>query len=241
MDWVDRFRAAVEAKGKHSAVALEAGVDPSALSDILRRTTNDPKLQTIARVCRVCGVTVGWVLGEKGFELGEADYAQLQNLAEWTAAKIEEREQHAAPSVLGQPKSRRSQTVKVLPAVATARGETWTDEDEIHDREIPIEYRKEGANAVFVTRGDSMIDAGIFEGDILFVRKTRNAAAANGRLVVCRLDGTFTVKRLGIENGVITLFSENRRHPPVTINEDAERYAQIGVVVGIARDLLRRR
>lgn len=59
------------------------------------------------------------------------------------------------------------------------------------------------------------------------------------KIVFCRLDGTFTVKRLKIENGVITLLSENRKHPPVTINEDAERYEQIGVVVGISRDLLR--
>ncbi|HYC89126.1 MAG TPA: S24 family peptidase [Thermoanaerobaculia bacterium] len=58
------------------------------------------------------------------------------------------------------------------------------------------EYRNQGANAVFVTRGDSMIDAGIFEGDFLFVRKSRNWCIANQHVVVCRLEGTFTVKRL---------------------------------------------
>src|SRR2546423_6444748 len=61
-----------------------------------------------------------------------------------------------------------------LPAVATLRGETFVDKDELRERSIPREYQLDGANAVYRTGGDSMIDAGILDGDVLFVRRTRN-------------------------------------------------------------------
>ncbi|MFP5246981.1 MAG: LexA family protein [Thermoanaerobaculia bacterium] len=123
--------------------------------------------------------------------------------------------------------------------MATPRGETW-DEDELRDREIPRDFQNAGANAVFRTRGDSMINAGILEGDILFVRKTRNHRFANGRIVVCRLNGTFTVKRLQMTNDAIHLISEKTGERVVIVNEDAESFSLIGVVVGMSRDFTKR-
>jgi SOS-response transcriptional repressor LexA/DNA-binding Xre family transcriptional regulator len=231
MDWVDRLKLAVDAKGKQSAVAAAAGVDESALSDILRRKTSDPKVQTLIKVCRVCDVTVGWVLSEVGFELGAADFDLLSEMATWATEKLDERKQR----VLTAP----SRVVKELPAVATLRGATW-DQDELRDRTIPLEYQNAGADAVYVTRGDSMIDAGIFEGDILFVHKSKNWRVANRQIVVCRIEGTFTVKRLRIDGTAIMLHSENGKDDAITINEDEERFELIGIVLGIARDLFRR-
>jgi transcriptional regulator with XRE-family HTH domain len=203
MDWVDRLREAVEAKGKHGGVAMEAGVDASALSDILRRETDNPKLQTLIRVCAVCGVTVGWVLGEKGFELGPADFEFMGEINDWIRSK---RSGQSSVELKGDEPAanafvRDARFERELPAVATLRGETFVDEDELRERSIPHEYQIDGANTVYRTRGDSMIDAGILDGDILFVRRTRNRTAANGHVVVGRLDGTFTVKRLHVEKG----------------------------------------
>jgi SOS-response transcriptional repressor LexA len=236
MDWVDRLRQAVDAKGKHSAVAGQAGVDESALSDILRRKTDNPNphLQTLIRLCAVCGVTVGWVLGEKGFELGPADFAFMGRIEDWIKSKKEERSGDPTTS------ERDFRFERELPAVATLRGETFVDEDELRERSIPPEYQVDGANAVFRTGGDSMIDAGILNGDILFVRRTRNPTAANGRVVVGRLNGTFTVKRLRIVNDAITLTSESHGRHTITINEDAERFLLIGIVVGLSRDFFKR-
>jgi transcriptional regulator with XRE-family HTH domain len=233
MDWVDRLKQAVDAKGKQGAVAIAAGVDPSALSDILRRVA-DPKLQTLIKVCRECGVTVGWVLGEAGFELGDADFELIGNLEKWSAGKREERSRREAGA------GRAPRLVKELPAVATPRGITW-DEDELRDRDIPLEYQNEGANAVFIVRGDSMIDAGIFEGDILFVHKSTNWRIANRQIVVCRIEGTFTVKRLQVDGRAIRLLSENGKDQAIVVNEEEERFVLIGIVVGVARDLFRRK
>jgi transcriptional regulator with XRE-family HTH domain len=231
MDWVDRLRQAVDAKGKHSVVAIDAGIHPSSLSEILNRASS-PQFDTIIDICRACDVSVGWILNEHGFELGDADYEQIADIREWTTQKLDER--NARGLVKPRPPVK---TASVLPAVATPRGETWTDPDEIRDRDIPREYQNQGANAVFVTRGDSMIDVGIFEGDFLFVRKSRNWRVANQHVVVCRLEGTFTVKRLVVQNDTITLVSAKQGVAPVIINEEAERFELIGIVVGVARDL----
>lgn len=69
---MDRLGQAVDAKGKHSAVAAEAGIHPSSLSEILNRAAST-QFETVIDICRVCDVSVGWVLGEEGFELGDAD------------------------------------------------------------------------------------------------------------------------------------------------------------------------
>jgi SOS-response transcriptional repressor LexA len=239
MDWVDRLRQAVEAKGKHFNVAADADMSSSVLSDILRRDTTDPRIQTLIRICRAAGVTVGWVLGETGFELSDPDFERLTEIRDWADEKLEAKRQRADGSAFpalqkARPRQRRSSE---LPAVATLGGVTF-DEDELPDREIPTEYQNQGVNAVFRTRGDSMIDAGIFDGDILFVRKTTNRHAANQRIVVCRVDGTFTLKVLDLTNGVISLVSKSGPAAKVTVNEEEQRFLLIGIVVGIARDLL---
>lgn len=60
MDWVDHLRQAVDAKGKHSLVAADAGIHPSSLSDILNRVSS-PQFETVIDICRVCGINVGWI------------------------------------------------------------------------------------------------------------------------------------------------------------------------------------
>src|ERR1043166_2138890 len=168
MDWVDRLRQAVDAKGKHHIVAREAKVDVSALSDILRRETDNPKLQTLIKGCAVCEVTVGWVLGEKGFELGPADFEFLGEIDDWIQSKRDQRSGDTEETGRSTTTSARdSRFERELPAVATLRGETFVDEDELRERSIPPEYQADGANAVYRTSGDSMIDAGILDGDIL--------------------------------------------------------------------------
>ncbi len=63
--------------------------------------------------------------------------------------------------------------------------------------------------------GDSMTNAGIFDGDILVV--DRAIAAENGRIVIAVLDGEFTVKRLGCERGEPVLIPENPKYKPLKI------------------------
>ncbi len=78
-------------------------------------------------------------------------------------------------------------------------------------------------------RGDSMKNAAILEGDIVFVEK-RNTAE-NGQIVVAMLDDEATVKRYFKENGHIRLQPENETLAPII----AENVEILGIVVGLQR------
>ena len=66
-------------------------------------------------------------------------------------------------------------------------------------------------------RGDSMFDAGIFDGDIVFVEKT--PVASNGDIVVALLEDEATVKRFYKESGHFRLQPENESYEPIIVNE----------------------
>jgi len=78
--------------------------------------------------------------------------------------------------------------------------------------------------------GDSMINAGIFDGDKIVVRKS--STAENGEIVVAMMDGEATVKRFYKEKGQIRLQPENDFMSPIIV-KDAE---VIGHVVGLIRN-----
>ena len=80
-------------------------------------------------------------------------------------------------------------------------------------------------------RGDSMIGAGINDGDTVVVEK--RASANVGDIVVAILDNEFTLKRLGREKNRIVLRPENKSYPVIRPKGDAEIF---GVVVGLFRN-----
>lgn len=65
------------------------------------------------------------------------------------------------------------------------------------------------------THGDSMIDAGIREGDLIVVR--RQSSADDGQIVVALVDGEATLKRLFHRNGKIVLHPENRQMQDIVV------------------------
>ncbi|MDE6101052.1 MAG: translesion error-prone DNA polymerase V autoproteolytic subunit [Paramuribaculum sp.] len=69
--------------------------------------------------------------------------------------------------------------------------------------------------------GDSMIEEGIEEGDLIVI--DRALEATNGDLAVCCLDGEFTLKRIRItENGEIYLMPSNRNYSPIPVKDGSE-------------------
>lgn len=67
-------------------------------------------------------------------------------------------------------------------------------------------------------KGDSMIGAGIHDGDLLIV--DRSLEATSGRVVVAAIDGELTVKRLRRRGKHIVLQPENPAYSEITIGED---------------------
>lgn len=83
-------------------------------------------------------------------------------------------------------------------------------------------------------RGDSMMGAGIFSGDLLVV--DRAIAPCSGSVVIALVNGELTIKRLHQQDGQISLLPENPDYSPIEISDGME-FAVWGVVTGVVRRL----
>ena len=84
-------------------------------------------------------------------------------------------------------------------------------------------------------KGDSMINAGIQDGDYLLVDKS--IEPANGKIVVAMIDGEATVKSFKRDRrGVIMLMPENDNYQPIFLSKDQALHIS-GVVTGVIRKL----
>ena len=99
----------------------------------------------------------------------------------------------------------------------------------VENQEGSMPWSEPGCFALRV-RGDSMINAGILEGDKVVVRPQQSAD--NGQIVVARIDDEATVKRLLRKNGQVWLMPENENYEPI----DGTHAEIIGVVRGVVRE-----
>ncbi len=82
---------------------------------------------------------------------------------------------------------------------------------------IPEVMLGDGEHFILLVRGDSMIEAGILDGDYIVVKKC--AEALNGEIVVAMIDDSATVKRFFKENGHFRLQPENSSMEPIYSDE----------------------
>lgn len=101
---------------------------------------------------------------------------------------------------------------------------------------VPEEWTARGTYFALRVKGDSMIGAGIFEGDHVVVRQQTDAV--DGDIVVATVDGETTLKRLRHEGPSRVLVAENLRYRPIRLRSDAALIQ--GVVVGLLRSFRRR-
>ena len=120
-----------------------------------------------------------------------------------------------------------------LPVIGSvAAGTPILAEENIEDTfRMPARYVN-GSSFMLKVRGESMINAGIFDGDLILVEQQQTAH--NGEIVVAMVDGfesEATVKRFYREKGHIRLQPENDEMSPIIVN-DARI---IGKVKGVFR------
>lgn len=96
---------------------------------------------------------------------------------------------------------------------------------------IPTEFMPNAETFMLKVKGDSMINAGIFNGDKILVQKQSDAQ--NGDIVVALVDDSATVKTFYKENGRFRLQPENNTMDPIIVNE----CSILGKVFGIMRFL----
>ncbi len=80
-------------------------------------------------------------------------------------------------------------------------------------------------------KGDSMIGAGILDGDRVIVKQ--QGTAENGEIVCAMIDGEATLKRFYKKGDVITLKAENENYAPIVLS--AGEFRIVGRVVGLMR------
>ena len=89
------------------------------------------------------------------------------------------------------------------------------------------------ADYLLRVRGLSMRDAGILEGDLLAVHRT--AEAQSGQVVVARIGGEVTVKRLRRRGHAVQLLAENPDFEPIELDLRRDEMAIEGIAVGVIR------
>jgi repressor LexA len=89
------------------------------------------------------------------------------------------------------------------------------------------------ADYLLRVRGMSMRDAGILEGDLLAVHRTRNFRS--GQIVVARLHDEVTVKRIQRNRNTVELLSENPDFQPIVIDLKRDPLEIEGIAVGVIR------
>lgn len=94
---------------------------------------------------------------------------------------------------------------------------------------VPVDIVPAGETFILRVKGDSMINAGIFDGDQIFVQQC--STARNGDMVVALVEDSATVKTFYKENGHIRLQPENDTMEPIIVQD----CAILGKVFGVMR------
>ena len=167
------------------------------------------------------------IASELGFKSPNAAEEHLKALARKGAIEM----------IPGTSRGIRLPDMEGLPIVGqVAAGNPILAEENIEDTcAVPPSLFSPRADFLLRVRGDSMIDAGILNGDLLAVHKTPEAS--DGQIVVARIDDDVTVKRLRRTKSKrnIRLIPENDDYEPIEIDLAAQNCTIEGVSVGVIR------
>ena len=117
-----------------------------------------------------------------------------------------------------------------------AAGEPIFAEQNIEDyQEVPSSTFHPSADYFLRVQGQSMVDVGIMDGDLLAVHQ--QPTADNQQIIVARVDGEVTVKRLKRTKSKheIQLLPENKDYSPIVVDLRAQEFAIEGLAVGVIR------
>ena len=95
---------------------------------------------------------------------------------------------------------------------------------------IPVDMVQNSTAFMLKVRGESMIEAGILDGDLILVRQ--QSTAINGDIVVALIEDEATVKTFYKENGYVRLQPQNQSMDPIIVHENL---SILGKVIGVFR------
>ena len=121
----------------------------------------------------------------------------------------------------------------ILPLIGRVAAGAPIDADAHVEREIAVDRHLFRPRPDYLLRvhGHSMRDAGILDHDLIAVHRTPEARS--GQIVIARLDGEITVKRLSRQRNRLVLLPENPDFDPIEVR--ADDFAIEGIYVGVIR------
>jgi len=125
--------------------------------------------------------------------------------------------------------------INKIPIVGrVAAGSPITAEENIEGSIVidPGFLKKDADSFALKVKGDSMIDAGIFEGDLVII--SPKAITANGDIIVARIEDEVTVKIYENKKQQIRLIPQNKSYEPIVIKNKNE-FSIVGKVTGVLR------
>lgn len=178
------------------------------ITDWLKENSHPP---TLRELCRKSGLKSTWTIRHHLKKLEEAGYLKLK---EGLSRGIFLKRKNTGIPLLG-----KISAGKPIEAI-----------ENVEDT-IDLNYMFSNIDNIFALKikGDSMINAGIFDGDIVFVKK--QSTAVTGDIVAAIIDDEATVKRFKKTESGVRLIPENPKYEPIT----AKNIKIAGKVVGIIR------
>ena len=164
---------------------------------------------------------------ELGFKSANASEEHLKALARKGAIEI-------IPGTSRGIKLPESEGIPIVGRVAA--GNPILAQEHIEDYcELPASFFNPAADYLLQVRGDSMIECGILDGDLLAVHRTQQVN--NGDIVVARIEDEVTVKRFrkGRSKHQVTLEPENQDYSPIEVDLRHQDFEIEGLGVGILR------
>jgi repressor LexA len=164
---------------------------------------------------------------ELGFRSANAAEEHLKALARKGAIEI----------VAGASRGIRLPESAGIPIVGrVAAGSPVLAQEHIEDYcDMPASFFKPSADYFLRVTGDSMVEIGIFDDDLLAVHRTTDVR--DGDIVVARIDDEVTVKRLkrGKDKRYLELLPENSEYQPIRVDLQDQAFAIEGISVGVLR------
>ena len=211
---LQRLNAAFKTSKKTQVqVASEVGASKEWFNRLLGGVEKNPTSDLVVRVAAALGTQVSYLYGETPRLLRE-DETELLRFRDWIDDKLATIDARKDPN-------------------ATLLTEDARKIERVADRRtahpIPDEFKRPGKQHILQALGDSMSPAGILPNDILY---TTPSSDPIGKIVACRVAGSVFVKRLVTEHRRLFLRSANPRYMPIRIDEKADQFEVLGIVIG---------
>ncbi len=167
------------------------------------------------------------IANELGFKSANASEEHLKALARKGAIEM----------IAGTSRGIKLPESEGIPIVGrVAAGNPILAQEHIEDYcELPATFFNPAADYLLLVRGESMIEIGILDGDLLAVHRTKNIN--NGDIVVAKIEDEVTVKRFrkGRSKHQVILEPENKEYSPIEVDLRHQEFEIEGLGVGILR------